>query len=95
MNHNDLAPDRNEPLVAALARIIAGRETLAEGGSFLRPDQGFDDWAADIAQAALEEEGWVVTDSDFNLPGGELYLGEAGDDCWCLAINVDEERWVR
>lgn len=44
------------PLIYALALIVRARDNAAEGEpSFLKPDQSFDDWAADIAENALRE----------------------------------------
>jgi hypothetical protein len=48
-------------LAAALIRIRDARDWTAEGIPFPNgpgPDQCFDDWAADVAQEALEKANW-------------------------------------
>ena len=57
-----LPPNRDKmvrPLERALRAIIAARDTLAEGGEppYDPNNQGFDDWAADLAQSALKKAG--------------------------------------
>jgi len=47
---------REEKLVEALTIIICARDSIADGEAPPFPEtQGFDDWAADLAQRVLDE----------------------------------------
>lgn len=65
--------ERVERLRKALEQIVNARDYNAEHGSYppdtLKPDQEFDDWAADVAQAALAETSvpWVVRNRQTGL----------------------------
>lgn len=63
------ARDQPTALEAAAQRVVSARDELAEGEDFFevtgaKPDQGFDDWAADVLDAGLNGRELPRADAD-------------------------------
>jgi hypothetical protein len=73
-----------EVLAAALVRIRDARDAVAEGYEIKNgpgPDQCFDDWAADVADDALADAGWLRKDRAGNLLDQDKCMWAACEVC--------------